>query len=217
MKLFLAVLGIPAVLVTSLIVVAGVFVVTLDADAAATCEDDSYLVVTSDGWTQPFPSGYYITSPFGIRRHPITGRTRMHAGIDLVGKGSKTVIAANAGKVVSAGRLGGYGNQVLIDHGGGITTRYAHLRTISAKKGQRVSAGSKVGIEGSTGNSTGPHLHFEVRRNGKAINPKSFMLKAGAPLNGRNRGSVSSSDIPEEVSCSEPTPTPTVTIGTDRA
>ncbi len=104
-----------------------------------------------------------VVSAFGPRVHPIDGVVKMHQGIDIDGLTGEAIAASAAGEVFYAGWLGGYGNAVLIDHGAGYTTLYAHQSVINVSVGQTVSAGQTVGLVGSTGNSTGPHLHFEVR------------------------------------------------------
>lgn len=122
-----------------------------------------------------------VSSNFGNRRDPFLNRTAFHAGIDFRAGQGTPVRAAAAGTVIHAGRNGGYGNMVEIDHGNGLVTRYAHLSAITVGDGQTLSAGDMVGRSGSTGRSTGPHLHFEVRRNGDAIDPARF-LTAGRKL-----------------------------------
>ncbi len=122
-----------------------------------------------------------ITSRFGVRTDPFRRRPAMHTGIDFRAPSGQPARATAAGKVISAGYEGGYGNMVEIDHGGGITTRFAHLSKIIAKKGQTIAKGDVVGNTGNTGRSTGPHLHYEIRVNGKAIDPMTF-IKAGERL-----------------------------------
>lgn len=123
------------------------------------------------GW----PASGPITSPFGYRIHPIFGRRIFHSGIDIgVGTGTP-VHAADAGIVVSAGWISGYGYAVIIDHGGGISTLYAHNSSLLVHAGQSVAKGQVVARSGATGNVTGPHIHFEVRRNGTPVNPLSFL------------------------------------------
>jgi murein DD-endopeptidase MepM/ murein hydrolase activator NlpD len=122
-----------------------------------------------------------LTSPFGIRIHPILKRIAMHAGIDLRGDLGEPVRATATGKVTIAGRQRGYGNVVEISHGNGLATRFGHLSEISVKVGQVVRIGEVVGKIGSTGLSTGPHLHYETRINGKAVDPQKF-LRAGSTL-----------------------------------
>ena len=122
--------------------------------------------------------GAVVTSAFGVRRDPILGVSALHPGIDFRDPVGSEVPATAAGVVTRAGWAGGYGNMVEIDHGGGYATRYAHLSEIDVKVGDKVKFGETLGKTGSTGRSTGPHLHYEVRHNGKAVNPISF-LKAG--------------------------------------
>jgi murein DD-endopeptidase MepM/ murein hydrolase activator NlpD len=122
--------------------------------------------------------GAVVTSGFGFRSDPILGVSALHPGIDFRDAVGSNVPATAAGVVTRAGRTGGYGNMVEIDHGGGYSTRYAHLSEIDVKIGEKVALGQTIGKSGSTGRSTGPHLHYEVRHNGKAVNPVSF-LKAG--------------------------------------
>ena len=118
-----------------------------------------------------YPVNGRITSSFGMRRHPILGYARLHAGVDF-GAGWGSPIRATADGVVSfAGRHGGHGNYVRIDHGGGLGTGYGHMSSIAAWGGTRVRAGQVIGYVGSTGLSTGPHLHYEMYRNGRTVNP----------------------------------------------
>lgn len=119
------------------------------------------------------PADGPICSPFGMRMHPILHYMRMHTGIDMSVPFGAPIRAAGAGKVISTGWNGGYGNCVIIDHGGGRTTLYAHMSRITVSTGQIVSPGQQVGACGSTGLSTGPHLHFELRINGSPVNPLS--------------------------------------------
>lgn len=125
--------------------------------------------------------GIAISSSFGVRRDPLLGTPAMHAGIDFRVPYGGAVRAAGAGTVVAAGWNGGYGRMVEIEHADGMTTRYAHLSKIAVKTGDRVERGAVVGKAGSSGRSTGPHLHYEVRRNGTAIDPLRF-IKAGKKI-----------------------------------
>lgn len=122
-----------------------------------------------------------MSSPFGVRTDPFNGRPAMHTGIDLRGDMGEPVHATANGKVTIAGREGGYGNMVEIDHGNGLSTRYGHLSAIEVKVGQQVRIGQEIGRIGSTGRSTGPHLHYETRINGEPVNPQKF-LRAGLRL-----------------------------------
>ena len=120
-------------------------------------------------------SGKRISSYYGYRIHPITGQRSFHDGIDITANHGYGVYAYTDGRVVETGWNGGYGNCILIDHGNGLKTRYAHLSRIYVRVGQRVKTGERIGAVGSTGNSTGPHLHFEVIKNGKTKNPLNYI------------------------------------------
>ena len=116
-----------------------------------------------------------MSSNYGYRRDPITGGGAMHNGIDFKGPHGEPILAAATGVVTHAGWQSGYGKTVEITHGNGLMTRYAHLSRINVTTGQKVEQGLQVGAMGSTGRSTGTHLHFEVRLNGRAINPRPFL------------------------------------------
>ena len=122
----------------------------------------------------PVASYVYVSSRFGLRVHPITGETKSHTGIDIASNQGTAVYASDGGSVTLAGWNGGYGNCIMIDHGNGYVTLYGHLSSISVSVGQTVSQGATIGAVGSTGNSTGPHLHFEVLKNGTRIDPEQF-------------------------------------------
>ena len=122
-----------------------------------------------------------ITSYFGNRTDPFLGRPAMHAGIDFRSGVGGEVRATGSGTVTTASFSGGYGNMVEIDHGQGLTTRYGHMSRILVKVGDRISTGDLVGLSGNTGRSTGPHIHYEVRRDGRAVDPMRF-LHAGLKL-----------------------------------
>ncbi len=122
----------------------------------------------------PVASYTYISSRFGERIHPITGELKNHNGMDIASNMGTTVYAADGGRVVLAEWYGGYGNCIMIEHGNGYKTLYGHLSVISVKNGQTVNQGDAIGQVGSTGNSTGPHLHFEVYLNGGRIDPEQF-------------------------------------------
>ena len=112
-----------------------------------------------------------LTSRFGLRRHPLYGDLRSHSGVDLAAPMGTPVYASAAGYVGNAGWAGGYGNMVAIDHPGGMQTRYGHLSAFTVTSGHYVQAGTLIGYVGSTGDSTGPHLHYEIRINGQPIDP----------------------------------------------
>lgn len=134
--------------------------------------------VTSSGkMTWPIPGYKNITSYFGYRVHPIYGTWKLHSGIDVGAPTGAKFVAADDGTVLIAsyGYNGGYGNYVVINHGNGITTRYAHGTSILVSAGQKVTKGTPVLTVGSTGASTGPHAHFEVRVNGTAVNPLNYL------------------------------------------
>lgn len=138
--------------------------------AAALAEQGEVVVprsVSSGGWT--WPSSGTVTSGFGYRWG------RLHAGIDIGAPTGTPITAAKGGVVSFVGVMGGYGNIVVVDHGGGMTTRYAHQSQFGSSVGQTVSAGDRIGYVGSTGNSTGPHLHFEVRINDQPQNPIGYL------------------------------------------
>jgi len=119
---------------------------------------------------------YYVSSQFGYRTDPITQKKKFHSGIDLAANRGTPVHASGKGKVIYASySYGGYGNVVKIDHGNGYVSVYAHMHKIKVSKGQTVERGDLVGLVGSTGRSTGPHLHYEVQKDGKAINPVKYM------------------------------------------
>ena len=121
------------------------------------------------------PVAGYVSSPYGYRRHPIFGGRRFHSGVDIAGKNRSPILASNDGKVLYTGWKGGYGKVVIIDHGQRLATLYAHMSSINVSKGQMVKKGQIVGREGSTGYSTGPHLHFEVHKNGQHTNPMNYI------------------------------------------
>jgi murein DD-endopeptidase MepM/ murein hydrolase activator NlpD len=121
-----------------------------------------------------------VTSEFGIRRHPITGVVKLHTGVDIA-SGDGFAYAADAGTVVKAEWNKAYGNMTVIDHGNGVTTLYAHQADMFAKVGDHVTKGARIGVVGSTGYSTGPHLHFEIRQDGEPIDPWPLIAQAPRP------------------------------------
>ncbi len=133
--------------------------------------------------------GMEESSGFGWRDDPIRHDRRYHRGTDFRAKPGTEVLAAGDGQVVFAGRQGGYGNVIYVDHGGGLVTRYAHLSRIDTKKDAMIMAGQQIGRVGSTGRTTGPHLHFEIRLDDRAVDPVTAMavadLEREAPLAGR--------------------------------
>jgi murein DD-endopeptidase MepM/ murein hydrolase activator NlpD len=129
---------------------------------------------------KPLAGELQMTSTFGYRNDPFFGRPALHSGVDLREEYGAPVKATAAGVVSVAGPQGGYGNLVEIDHGGGLSTRYGHLSAINVAPGQQVSPGVVVGRVGSTGRSTGPHLHYEVRMDGEAVDPSRFLKAASA-------------------------------------
>jgi len=135
------------------------------------------------------PVAHTASSGFGWRDDPIRHTRSFHSGTDFRGQPGTPVLAAGDGVVVFCGRLGGYGNAIDIDHGGGVVTRYAHLRRIVTKKGAAIAAGEIIGQVGSTARTTGPHLHFEVRLDGSPVSPITAMsvaaLQRESPLAGR--------------------------------
>lgn len=137
------------------------------------------IAVQRTPFAMPVGSGVRHTSPYGMRRDPRTGRSRMHAGIDWAGPSGTPILATGAGTVTFAGRnTGGYGNLVIVQHDFGIETYYAHLSTIGVSQGQRVSRGERIGGMGTTGRSTGVHLHYEIRVGGSPINPMTYIRAA---------------------------------------
>lgn len=137
----------------------------------------STVKVTSAGFMKPI--GGRITSPFGWRTHPIFNSRTFHSGVDIAGPNRGSIRASNSGKVIYSGWYGGYGKVVILDHGvvngRPTTTLYAHMSSIRVGQGQFVKKGEVVGYEGTTGYSTGPHVHFEVRINGKPNNPLNYI------------------------------------------
>ncbi len=119
-----------------------------------------------------WPCGGYLSSPFGWRIHPIYRSYIFHTGVDIAAEYGTAIAAADSGIVIMASWYGGYGNAVVIDHGSGLSTLYGHCSVLYVRAGQQVSKGQVVALVGSTGNSTGPHLHFEVRQNGTPIDPR---------------------------------------------
>jgi murein DD-endopeptidase MepM/ murein hydrolase activator NlpD len=130
---------------------------------------------------RPMPKANGLSSGFGPRQDPFLRTPAMHTGLDFKGETGEPVKVTAPGRVVSAGLMGGYGKMVEVDHGYGITTRYAHLSALDVEQGDMVDAGQIIGRLGSTGRSTGPHLHYETRIDGEPTNPLRF-LRASAML-----------------------------------
>jgi endonuclease/exonuclease/phosphatase family metal-dependent hydrolase len=176
--------GVVAALLVPIIAVASIAGVVTSTQSAATCVDAS--VTTTGSWRPPLKGSYLVTSRYGVRFHPVLHTTKLHTGIDLVAQDAPTVIAAAAGTVETSDYNAAYGNQVVVDHGGGIKTRYGHMASKSQVAiGQRVTGGTTLGVQGATGYVTGVHLHFEVIQDGRPIDPTPFMANHGATLNGK--------------------------------
>jgi len=134
-------------------------------------EDELYLEGRPITWG-------WLSSRYGFRSDPFTGKRTWHAGVDLAGKDGSDIISVAGGVVTYAGERHGYGNLVEVDHGDGLVTRYAHCKTIKANVGDVVQKGQVLALMGSTGRSTGPHVHFEVIRSGKTQNPETYIQRA---------------------------------------
>lgn len=126
--------------------------------------------------TMPVQGGT-VSSPFGYRTDPFTGKAAFHSGIDFTGGEGSDIYAVAGGVITWAGERTGYGNLVEINHGNGLYTRYAHARSVAVKVGDTVSTGQLVAYMGSTGRSTGPHLHYEVVKDGSAVDPATFLAQ----------------------------------------
>lgn len=162
-------------------------VVTADLRAPITgavgdCMAATAAAVTAEGWTKPAIAP--ITSSFGWRIHPVYKVRRLHAGTDLGARCGAPIMAAADGVVVQAGAVNGYGNLMVLDNGGGTTSRYAHMFAdgILARVGEKVTAGQQIARVGSAGVGTACHLHFEIQQNGELTDPVPFMTARGAPL-----------------------------------
>jgi murein DD-endopeptidase MepM/ murein hydrolase activator NlpD len=127
------------------------------------------------GWPT---DGGWVSSGFGLRSDPFTGRTAYHEGVDIASRFGSSIKAMGGGVVSYAGEKDGYGLTVEVTHGNGYTTRYAHCKAVLVRVGDRIAKGQEVALVGTTGRSTGPHLHFEVLRDGKAVNPASYLKSA---------------------------------------
>lgn len=120
-------------------------------------------------------AAHALTSGFGVRRHPLLGGRRAHLGLDLAAPAGSPIVATSGGVVAMDGWSGGYGLLVVLDHGNGVQTRYGHMSRLNVVSGQRVRKGDVIGYVGSTGLSSGPHLHYEVRVGGQPVNPLSTL------------------------------------------
>ncbi|HET9096906.1 MAG TPA: M23 family metallopeptidase [Candidatus Baltobacteraceae bacterium] len=132
---------------------------------------------SGSGTPMQWPLAGQITSPFGERKNPMGPGQDFHPGLDIAADEGTPIAAASAGRVVWAGPDGGYGNLIVVDDGNGVTTRYGHCSQIFARVGEAVSPGQTIGAVGSTGHSTGPHLHFEVRVNDQPVDPAQFLSR----------------------------------------
>ena len=152
----------------------------LTKELAAQASNSKTSTYNGGKMTWPLPGHRVITSKFGNRLHPVLKKYSLHTGVDIAGSGCNgdPVVAAAAGTVIKATYSNSYGNYVVIDHGGGITTLYAHSSKLVVKAGDKVKAGQEIMKVGTTGYSTGPHLHFEVRKNGSYLNPLDGWIKA---------------------------------------
>ncbi|GHU90162.1 peptidase M23 [Clostridia bacterium] len=135
-------------------------------------------VYVGGNFTWPLPGYSTLSSPFGYRKHPTLKINKMHTGIDLPAPKGTKIVAANDGTVILAAYNGGYGNCVSIDHGGGMATLYGHASKLLVSKGEKVKKGQVIALVGSTGVSTGPHLHFEIIKDGAKVNPMGYFTRA---------------------------------------
>ena len=147
----------------------------LQAEAAARAAKNGTSTKAPGAYTWPLPSSHTITSNYGYRTHPVSGQKKLHTGLDIGASYGSPIVAAADGVVIMAQYNGGYGNCIIVDHGGGVATLYGHMSSFVAKNGQTVKAGQTIGKVGSTGVSTGNHLHFEVRINGSTVNPRNYV------------------------------------------
>ena len=145
------------------------------SSSSSSSSGEVYRAAPSGSGGMIWPVSGPITSPFGWRTHPIFGNQRFHSGLDIGADYGVPIHAAKAGTVSHAGWIGGYGNTVMIEHGDGIVTLYGHNQSLNVSVGQQVSQGQVIAYCGSTGNSTGPHCHFEVRLNGEPVSPYNYL------------------------------------------
>jgi murein DD-endopeptidase MepM/ murein hydrolase activator NlpD len=155
--------------------------VSFDRQAAGLDQLQDYLI-TEDNIKSAIPTGRpikkgWVSSYYGYRADPFTGRKVFHHGLDFAGKAGSEVVAVADGIVSWQGSRGGYGEMIEIDHGNGYQTRYAHNKELVVKLGERIEKGQAIALMGSTGRSTGPHVHFEILRDGKTVNPSNFIKR----------------------------------------
>ena len=146
-----------------------------DPDSVEKVKPDYTTRTMSGGFTWPVPSGGRISSTFGSREAPTEGASTYHKGIDIAASSGSKVVASAGGEVVIATYSASAGNYVMINHGSGVYTVYMHMASLGVSEGQEVKQGESIGTVGSTGYSTGPHLHFGIRENGSYVDPQSFM------------------------------------------
>lgn len=174
----------------------GVLALVNDRKRKLTLLEES--IMERDFNEEAMPSGWpvrtgYITSKFGYRYHPIKGRRSFHSGVDFAGKRGSPVVAVADGLVTFSGRKGGYGRMVEIRHLDGLVTRYAHNTKNLVKEGQLIEQGQKIATIGSSGSATGPHVHFEVLKDGKPVNPKRYVGSKPSARSTASKGSDSPS------------------------
>jgi murein DD-endopeptidase MepM/ murein hydrolase activator NlpD len=138
-------------------------------------QNRSQTVLGTGKYVWPTVPAYKVISGFGSRLHPILKKYRYHTGIDIAAPKGTPIVAADNGVVIFSGNKGGYGKTVMIDHGLGYSTVYGHISVLLVSKGQEVTRGQRIALVGSTGLSTGPHLHFEIRKNGTPQNPRKYL------------------------------------------
>lgn len=192
-------LPLPAVLVllSPCLVVLGLVGMMLGSSQRDDCAPGNDSATTTQ-WAVPMAEGYRVTSPYGWRIHPVHGGRRMHYGIDLASSsGHSPVLAVTAGTVARISNdSSGYGIWIELNHGTGLASRYAHLSSAAVKIGDAVVAGQRIGTEGATGGVTGPHLHFELRINGAAVDPAPEMARRNVPLDGTPAKTDTTTDTP---------------------
>ncbi|MCR4601202.1 MAG: peptidoglycan DD-metalloendopeptidase family protein [Clostridia bacterium] len=149
--------------------------ITRELQQSTTVSSSTTSTYSGGAMAWPVPGVYRVTSPYGYRRHPILGVYKLHSGVDIGAATGTSIVAANAGTVIFSGTKSGYGKTVMVDHGGGVVTLYGHCSALLVSSGQSVSRGQTIAQVGSTGQSTGPHCHFEVRINGATTDPMPYI------------------------------------------